>query len=146
MMQQPASGVVPQQMPSEQQYQQAHAAAAAAAQQQQQQQQWMMQQQQQQQQQVPQQQSGWAQPQQAQAQAQYSAQQTVGSEEIRSLWIGDLLPWMEENYLLSCFAHTGEVVSAKVIRNKQTQISDGYGFVEFVIKKAFAFIRESQSL
>ncbi|KAF3958809.1 hypothetical protein ACB098_06G039200 [Castanea mollissima] len=135
MMQQPASGVVPQQMPSEQQYQQAHAAAAAAAQQQQQQQQqWMMQQQQQQQ--VPQQQSGWAQPQQAQAQAQYSAQQTVGSEEIRSLWIGDLLPWMEENYLLSCFSHTGEVVSAKVIRNKQTQISDGYGFVEFVSRNA----------
>nr|POE99086.1 polyadenylate-binding protein rbp45 [Quercus suber] len=132
-MQQPASGVVPQQMPSEQQYQQAHAAAAAAAQQQQQQQ-WMMQQQQQQQ--VPQQQSGWAQPQQAQAQAQYSAQQTAGSEEIRSLWIGDLLPWMEENYLLSCFAHTGEVVSAKVIRNKQTQISDGYGFVEFVSRNA----------
>ncbi|XP_030932882.1 polyadenylate-binding protein RBP45-like [Quercus lobata] len=91
--------------------------------------------QQQQQQQVPQQQSGWAQPQQAQAQAQYSAQQTAGSEEIRSLWIGDLLPWMEENYLFSCFAHTGEVVSAKVIRNKRSQISDGYGFVEFVIKK-----------
>ena len=92
-MQQPASGVVPWQMPSEQQYQQAHAAVAAAAQQQQQQ--------------VPQQQSGWDQPQQAQAQAQ--AQQTTGSEEIHSLWIGDLLPWMEENYLLSCFAHTGEV-------------------------------------
>ena len=28
-----------------------------------------------------------------------------------------------------------QVVSAKVIRNKQTQIFDGYGFVEFVIRK-----------
>ena len=39
-----------------------------------------------------------------------------------------------------------QVVSAKVIRNKQTQISDGDGLVEFVIIKTFAFIRESQSL
>lgn len=38
---------------------------------------------------------------------------------------------MDENYLHNCFAHTGEVVSAKVIRNKQTGQSEGYGFVEF---------------
>ncbi|THF95181.1 hypothetical protein TEA_007091 [Camellia sinensis var. sinensis] len=30
-----------------------------------------------------------------------------------------------------CFAHTGEVVSATVIRNKQTSQSEGYGFIEF---------------
>ena len=117
MMQQPASGVVPQPKPSDQAQQQYQQAVA-------QQQQWMMmppqhqQQQQQQQQQVQQPQSGWAQqavptPQQAQAQAQaqaqYAAQQNPGSEEIRSLWIGDLLPWMEECYLLTCFSHTGEV-------------------------------------
>lgn len=29
-----------------------------------------------------------------------------------------------------------QVLSAKVIRNKQTQISDGYGFVEFVSRNA----------
>ncbi|OIW10174.1 hypothetical protein TanjilG_27925 [Lupinus angustifolius] len=38
---------------------------------------------------------------------------------------------MDENYLHNCFAHTGEVVSAKVIRNKLTGQSEGYGFVEF---------------
>ncbi|KAF5478888.1 hypothetical protein F2P56_005413 [Juglans regia] len=106
------------------------------SQQYQQQQQWMMMQQSQQQPVPP---AGWAPqavpPQLAQAQAQaqqYPAPQNSGSEEVRSLWIGDLLPWMEENYLLTCFTHTGEVVSAKVIRNKQTGVSDGYGFIEFV--------------
>ncbi|KAB1215210.1 Polyadenylate-binding protein RBP45 [Morella rubra] len=73
---------------------------------------------------------------QAQQTQQYAAPQGSVSEEIRSLWIGDLLPWMEENYLLSCFAHTGEVLSAKVIRNKQTGLSDGYGFIEFVSRAA----------
>ncbi|KAB1207117.1 Polyadenylate-binding protein RBP47 [Morella rubra] len=38
---------------------------------------------------------------------------------------------MDEAYLHSCFAHTGEVFSVKVIRNKQTGLSEGYGFVEF---------------
>lgn len=33
----------------------------------------------------------------------------AGSNEIRSLWIGDLQQWMDENYILSCFVHTGEV-------------------------------------
>lgn len=31
-------------------------------------------------------------------------------EEVRTLWIGDLQYWVDENYLNSCFAHTGEVV------------------------------------
>jgi hypothetical protein len=30
-------------------------------------------------------------------------------EEVRTLWIGDLQYWADENYLYSCFAHTGEV-------------------------------------
>ncbi|KAL8509972.1 hypothetical protein ACS0TY_016982 [Phlomoides rotata] len=55
----------------------------------------------------------------------------AGSEEVRSLWIGDLQYWMDENYLTTCFYHTGELLSAKVIRNKQTGQSEGYGFLEF---------------
>ncbi|KAI5683450.1 hypothetical protein M9H77_04678 [Catharanthus roseus] len=54
------------------------------------------------------------------------------SDGIRSLWIGDLQYWMDEQYIVNCFAHTGEVVSAKVIRNKQSGQSEGYGFIEFV--------------
>ncbi|XP_057953557.1 polyadenylate-binding protein RBP47B' [Malania oleifera] len=53
-------------------------------------------------------------------------------EEVRTLWIGDLQYWADENYLHTCFAHTGEVVSIKIIRNKITGQPEGYGFVEFV--------------
>ncbi|KDP22083.1 hypothetical protein JCGZ_25914 [Jatropha curcas] len=53
-------------------------------------------------------------------------------EEVRTLWIGDLQYWVDENYLSSCFAHTGEVVTIKIIRNKITGQPEGYGFVEFV--------------
>ncbi|OIW00060.1 hypothetical protein TanjilG_26397 [Lupinus angustifolius] len=58
-------------------------------------------------------------------------QQPTNADEIRTLWIGDLQYWMDENYLYTCFAHTGEVASVKVIRNKQTSQSEGYGFIEF---------------
>ncbi|GFP98134.1 polyadenylate-binding protein rbp45 [Phtheirospermum japonicum] len=54
-----------------------------------------------------------------------------GTDEVRSLWIGDLQYWMDENYLTTCFYNTGELVSAKVIRNKQTGQCEGYGFLEF---------------
>ncbi|KAF7810917.1 polyadenylate-binding protein RBP47 [Senna tora] len=84
-------------------------------------------------------------------QHQQHQQQHYQQDEIRTIWIGDLHIWMDENYLHSCFAHTGEVwqcdsaskfksirlsslehvCSAKVIRNKQTGQSEGYGFVEF---------------
>lgn len=52
-------------------------------------------------------------------------------DEVRTLWIGDLQYWMDENYLYQCFAHTGELATVKVIRNKNTNQSEGYGFLEF---------------
>ncbi|KAJ4760742.1 Polyadenylate-binding protein RBP45 [Rhynchospora pubera] len=58
-------------------------------------------------------------------------QQSAAPGEIRSLWIGDLQYWMDENYLYDCFANTGEVKNVKIIKNKQTGHSEGYGFVEF---------------
>ncbi|KAK6946887.1 RNA recognition motif domain, partial [Dillenia turbinata] len=129
IMQQPATGVVPQPMIAptsmdqlQQQYHQ--------QQQPPQQQQWMMQ--------PPQ--ATWSQ-QLAQAQPltqpppQYQAAPmtiTTGSDDIRSLWIGDLQYWMDESYIQSCFAHSGEVVLVKIIRNKQSGQSEGYGFIEFI--------------
>ncbi|GLT61281.1 hypothetical protein SLA2020_340000 [Shorea laevis] len=53
-------------------------------------------------------------------------------EEARTLWIGDLQYWVDEYYLRGCFAHTGEVVSIKIIRNKITGQPEGYGFIKFV--------------
>ncbi|XP_008220170.1 PREDICTED: polyadenylate-binding protein RBP47-like isoform X1 [Prunus mume] len=59
-------------------------------------------------------------------------QQQLGSSgENKTIWVGDLHHWMDENYLHTCFASTGEIASIKVIRNKQTLLSEGYGFVEF---------------
>ncbi|KAM1720859.1 hypothetical protein TB2_022029 [Malus domestica] len=43
---------------------------------------------------------------------------------------------MDEAYLHGCFAHTGQVSSIKVICNKQTGPSEGYGFVEFYSREA----------
>ncbi|NP_001152183.2 Polyadenylate-binding protein RBP47B' [Zea mays] len=62
--------------------------------------------------------------------------QPTSLEEVRTLWIGDLQYWTDENYLYSCFAHTGEVQSVKIIRNKVTSLPEGYGFIEFVSHEA----------
>ncbi|KAJ8501227.1 hypothetical protein OPV22_011779 [Ensete ventricosum] len=61
----------------------------------------------------------------------HQGMEAAAEDEKRTIWVGDLHYWMDENYLHSCFGHTGEVVSIKVIRNKQTGQSEGYGFVEF---------------
>nr|CAD1819233.1 unnamed protein product [Ananas comosus var. bracteatus] len=79
------------------------------------------------------------QPQQMAPPTQYQASpmpQLASADEIRTLWIGDLQYWMDESYLYGCFAHTGEVVSVKIIRNRQTGQSEGYGFIEFVTRPA----------
>ncbi|KAG2244851.1 hypothetical protein Bca52824_093323 [Brassica carinata] len=96
-------------------------------------QQWMMMQQQQEGQPP----AGWnpqSSPSLGQQQQYGGGSQNPGSGgEIRSLWIGDLQPWMDESYLRNIFSTlTGEVQQAKVIRNKQSGYSEGYGFIEFV--------------
>ncbi|KAL5711009.1 Polyadenylate-binding protein rbp47b' [Ranunculus cassubicifolius] len=66
----------------------------------------------------------------------YPHHQPTTLEEIRTLWIGDLQFWIDENYLNTCFAHTNEVLSIKIIRNKITGQPEGYGFVEFTTHAA----------
>uniref|UniRef100_A0A453N6S2 RRM domain-containing protein n=2 Tax=Aegilops tauschii subsp. strangulata TaxID=200361 RepID=A0A453N6S2_AEGTS len=58
-------------------------------------------------------------------------QAPAGHNEVRTLWLGDLQYWMDENYVYNCFASTGEVQSVKLIRDKQTGQLQGYGFIEF---------------
>ncbi|XP_008806741.2 polyadenylate-binding protein RBP45 [Phoenix dactylifera] len=60
-----------------------------------------------------------------------AAPQPASGDEIRTLWMGDLQYWMDESYVHGCFAHTGEVVSVKLIRDKLTGQLQGYGFIEF---------------
>ncbi|CAN0922240.1 Polyadenylate-binding protein RBP47C [Linum grandiflorum] len=62
---------------------------------------------------------------------QHSHNHLGSAAENKTVWIGDLHNWMDENYLHTCFASTGEIASIKVIRNKHTGLSEGYGFVEF---------------
>ncbi|KAG8081213.1 hypothetical protein GUJ93_ZPchr0007g5907 [Zizania palustris] len=54
-----------------------------------------------------------------------------GADGARSLWIGGLLPWMDEGYLSSCFSRSPELVSVVIKRNKQTGQSEGFGFLNF---------------
>ena len=50
----------------------------------------------------------------------------------RSLWIGEIENWMDEKYISNNFLHYGyKVKSVKIIRDKNTKIVVGYGFVEF---------------
>ena len=49
----------------------------------------------------------------------------------RSLWLGDLAPWMDENFLFGLFAGTNQLLSVKLIRNRTTGLSEGYAFLEF---------------
>ena len=54
------------------------------------------------------------------------------SVQSRSLWIGEIENWMDENYISSNFSHYGyKVKTVKIIRDKNTKSVVGYGFVEF---------------
>ncbi|KAI3716065.1 hypothetical protein L6452_23126 [Arctium lappa] len=65
------------------------------------------------------------------------------SEDNKTIWVGDLQHWMDETYLQTCFAQTGEVSSIKLIRNKQTGQSERYGFIEFVSHEAAEKVLQS---
>ncbi|XP_047330269.1 polyadenylate-binding protein RBP45-like isoform X2 [Impatiens glandulifera] len=71
-------------------------------------------------------------------QQQYGAavSQQSATDEVKSLWIGDLQYWMDESYIWGCFMHTGEITNVKVIRNRQTTQPEGYGFIEFANRAA----------
>lgn len=52
--------------------------------------------------------------------------------ESKTLWVGDIENWMNEEYLTRLFSKTGAtVVSVKIIKDKATGLPLGYGFVEF---------------
>ncbi|XP_044488921.1 polyadenylate-binding protein RBP47-like [Mangifera indica] len=65
------------------------------------------------------------------------------NDETKTIWVGDLFHWMDETYLHTCFSHTGQVSNVKVIRNKHTGLSEGYGFVEFFTRAAAENVLQS---
>lgn len=58
----------------------------------------------------------------------------------RTLWIGDLAYWMDEQYLYYAFASVYKTVSrVKIIRDRATGLNEGYGFIEFATPEAADF-------
>ena len=55
----------------------------------------------------------------------------VVSPETKSLWMGEIEPWMEENSISKLYSHVAPVANVKVIKDKMTGLPSGYGFVEF---------------
>jgi RNA recognition motif-containing protein len=54
----------------------------------------------------------------------------VNHNNTKTLWMGDLAPFMDEAFLHAVFSPTKQLVSVKVIRNKLTGASEGYAFIE----------------
>ncbi|KAJ1287325.1 hypothetical protein BS78_02G001100 [Paspalum vaginatum] len=50
---------------------------------------------------------------------------------VRSLWIGGLLHWMDEDYLYACFTRSPELVSLVIRPSKQPGKLEGFGFLNF---------------
>ena len=53
-----------------------------------------------------------------------------------NIYIGNLPKDMEEEELIEMFAEYGDVKCAKIIRDRHTKISRGYGFIEMTDKDA----------
>ena len=53
------------------------------------------------------------------------------SLECKSLWMGEIEPWMDEAQISGLYKDIAKVVSVKIIKNKMTGLPAGYGFVEF---------------
>jgi len=50
----------------------------------------------------------------------------------KTLWVGDIENWMNEDYLNRLFSKTGAtVINVKIIKDKVSGLPLGYGFVEF---------------
>ncbi|CAO3685162.1 unnamed protein product [Rhizopus stolonifer] len=53
------------------------------------------------------------------------------SDENTTLWMGDLEPWMDEEYIQSMWSSLAKTVTVKVIKDKTTGFCVGYAFVDF---------------
>ncbi|KAF9432000.1 hypothetical protein BGZ76_011420 [Entomortierella beljakovae] len=61
-----------------------------------------------------------------------------GDARASSLWMGELEPWMDENWIRGAWYNVGEQVSVKMIRDKYTGVNAGYCFVELLSPAAAA--------
>jgi len=65
----------------------------------------------------------------------------------KTLWIGNIEPWMDESYVSNLFSKTAKCVSVKLIKDKQSNENVGYGFIEFesgqIAKKVYELFNGS---
>ncbi|KAL9092559.1 MAG: hypothetical protein Q9165_004363 [Trypethelium subeluteriae] len=61
-----------------------------------------------------------------------------GSESKTTLWMGELEPWIDENFIRSVWFGMGEQVNVKMIRDKFSGSNAGYCFVDFTSAEAAA--------
>lgn len=73
--------------------------------------------------------------------------QEIGDEtpQSRTLWVGDIDGFTDEAYLLGLFAHIGDIVQVKVIRDKLNGMAAGYGFVEFATHATAKWVLETHN-
>ncbi|CAG8550839.1 13981_t:CDS:2 [Acaulospora morrowiae] len=69
-------------------------------------------------------------------QFQQQSQYGSGTDSKTTLWMGELEPWMDENYIRTVWYQLGENVNVKFIRDKFTGANAGYCFVDFVSNAA----------
>jgi len=61
-----------------------------------------------------------------------------GGEGKTTLWMGELEPWIDENFIRNLWFQMGEQVNVKMIRDKFSGSNAGYCFVDFVSPAAAA--------
>jgi len=72
--------------------------------------------------------------------------QSMSSEdEKRTLWVGDIEQWMDENYLAAMFSQTAQVTEVKMLRDKATGLPHGYAFVQFPTHEIAAHVLQTVS-
>ena len=59
------------------------------------------------------------------------ANNNPGDSQSKTLWIGDVEPWMNEQHIAAQFESITPVTNVKLIRDKVKGTPVGYGFVEF---------------
>ncbi|KAI9722152.1 MAG: hypothetical protein M1828_004834 [Chrysothrix sp. TS-e1954] len=62
--------------------------------------------------------------------------QQPGGDPKTTLWMGELEPWIDENFVRSIWYNMGEQVSVKMIRDKFSGSNAGYCFVDFASSEA----------